>query len=408
MDVLKSTATRPAWRTQTGALLLSTAGIVVFGVGTWAYSDSALTEINVTVQKGDVSPSVVALGTVRPVGLKQLVARSAGQVVEIMVEPGAKVIAGTALLILRNDELASRVAAARLGHSKAVNLVAIARAQAKADESVEQSALLKAQIALDLAKEEFDARQLIFAQGVVSRMQVREAEARLRAASAELDAARTRIKAIRQLLDARVQLQLDEAEIAMDEYEQLRQQVEAQTIRAPSDGIVSEIQVDLGVAVSLGANLLKFVEGGGYFVELNVLETDIRVVRSGAPVDIELSGKMLTGKVARIHPAAKDGYVRVDITVDQKDASWLTIDSTAKARIEGETRSDVLYVNAVTGIRPNTEATLKVVHGEDAPQARKTIFGDRIGDKVIVTAGVAQGDVLVMAQRKMSSGDTDD
>ncbi len=397
MDIQKPVRT-PRWKTLPilagGALIaLLVTGALVF-VGGRSHGSPLGEGSIVTVEAGDVVPSVTALGSVQPLGLKRITARSHGQVIEITAQPGASVKQGAVLMTLRSDQLATELAAARIRYSQAQSAVSIARAQAFSDAGAEKSSLIKAETALRFAREEYEARQRVFEQGVVSRMQVEEAKAKLAIAQADLGAARVRVEATKRLSRARIQSQLDESQICLEEYERLRGDAAAQTIMAPEDGIVSQVDVDLGGDVSPGTTLLKFVNGRGFFVRLNVPEDEATAVRVGATAQIEASGQHFTGQVLRVHPTVKDGYVPVDVSLSSAHGSSPPIDSTVRARILGDVARDALFVPAETNVRPRSRMTIDVRPAGGAWEHVPVKFGNRVGDRILIRSGARAGDQL--------------
>lgn len=78
-------------------------------------------------------------------------------------------------------------------------------------------------------------------------------------------------------------------------------------ITAPFDGVVSARQVQPGDYVNIGSNLIAVVPLPKVYIIANYRETQLRRVRPGQRVDIDVdtfSGQILKGRVQRIAPAS--------------------------------------------------------------------------------------------------------
>jgi membrane fusion protein (multidrug efflux system) len=77
-------------------------------------------------------------------------------------------------------------------------------------------------------------------------------------------------------------------------------------IKAPSDGVIARKSAEVGQLASPGAPLIGFVSSESRWVTANFKETDIRKVKIGSKVDIEidaLSGRDFEGEVESISSA---------------------------------------------------------------------------------------------------------
>lgn len=348
--------------------------------------------LQLLVREGDLQAEVVALGTVQPLGLHQLTAQSDGQVTQVVLQPGERARAGQPILVLRNEKLQSDLTALRIRASQATSSVTMARAQAGADIASERAQLVRARSGAVYAEAEFEARQKVFQAGVVSRLQVEEARAKVGTSAADVQAGESRLVAVRRVSDARVASQLAEARIVNEELSRARAAVESLAIRAPTDGVVSQLDVELGASVSSGQTVVRFVEEKGLFARLRVPEDEAPLVKAGARVEIEAGARRLNGSVSRIHPTVKDGYVTVDVTIDGADYAGLAIDSTVKARIRGEHFPRVAYVDPAPALGDNRSmrGTVTSPEGEARPSVLQ--LGPRVGGRVIIVSGASAGD----------------
>lgn len=121
----------------------------------------------------------------------------------------------------------------------------------------------------------------LFPQGVVSQQQMDAASAAFSEAKAKYDA---------------VSAQVAQAELNLANT----------TVKAPMDGFIARKSVERGQLTSTGVPLIGFIGATERWVVANFKETEIDVIRVGAPVDIEVDaipGKTYHGEVESISSA---------------------------------------------------------------------------------------------------------
>ncbi|NTU58808.1 MAG: efflux RND transporter periplasmic adaptor subunit [Chlorobiaceae bacterium] len=171
-------------------------------------------------------------------------------------------------------------------------------------------------------------------------------------------------------------------------------------IYSPFSGIVIEKMVQQGQYVNTGEVLFNIADLSSVWVELEVYENEFRNIRIGQQVQIRaqsLPGVSLTGRVALVYPF-----------LDPKTR-------TVKARVElpnpGMKLKPEMFVNAIIrvpladGISVPVTAVMdsgkrQLVWVEMAPgkfEPRTVVVGERIGDRLQILSGIAQGDRVVIS-----------
>jgi Cu(I)/Ag(I) efflux system membrane fusion protein len=92
------------------------------------------------------------------------------------------------------------------------------------------------------------------------------------------------------------------------------------TLRSPSDGVVLQKNVVQGQAVAAGAALFAIADLGTVWLEADVFENDLSVLRVGEGADVTfdaLPGEVVHGRVAYLNPtvdpASRTGTVRIEL-----------------------------------------------------------------------------------------------
>lgn len=190
----------------------------------------------------------------------------AGYVKEVLVHDNQKVTAGQVLLRIDARDLASKVETARATLQNAEASIAVAQANlAAARTTSEHHARDLARYAALRAKEE------------ISQQQYDAARAAADAGSAQASAA------VRSVEAARAQAAQKRADL---QYAEL--QLDYATVTAPASGIVSKKSVEVGQYVQAGQPLLAIVEDSEVWVVANYKETQLKKMRVGQPVEIQV------------------------------------------------------------------------------------------------------------------------
>ena len=281
--------------------------------------------------KGAPILGVAFEATVRPASEIRITAQSLGTVSGIFVKVGHTVKKGDALLRMNDQEaeLALKRAAADRDAAWA-NLdkfrarLADANARVALSQRQEQQVPTRqwrdspgrAAAAYDQALLNYNRAEQLYKAGVLAQQEVDARRTELRLAQDDLENAKKLAMASAKLehdqadqavLEARVtredlQEQLRQAEL---KYQQAKQQLDATTVRATQDGVVSEIPVRLGDRVPGGTILVRLAELDHMIAEVPVAARTIAELKVGQRALVTLPStppRQVEGKIGIIHP----------------------------------------------------------------------------------------------------------
>ena len=135
--------------------------------------------------------------------------------------------------------------------------------------------------------------------GAVSERRVQSAEATLAVTQGQVKSAEANLERARQELGAAGEdnSRILEAQAAL---QQAEVNLERTTIRAPGDGIVTDVRIDRGNFASAGAPLLTFLATGNIWVQADFTENNLGNIKQGDPVELvfdALPGTVVNGRV---------------------------------------------------------------------------------------------------------------
>lgn len=313
----------------------------------------------VVVQQGTIEVGPTLSGSLEAKERSVLVAEAAGSVEQVRVELGDRVRRGELLVRIEAHALANAVAAARTAREARRRSLALAERQAERTQRLVQAGAL-AEHDLELAQNAVASER------------------------AEL---------------ARAQAALVSAE----------HQLAGATVRAPIDGVVSELNVRQGDVVTLGAALLTIIDPSSMRLRASVPSEALSALHVGASVDFEvrgLPGQSFAGVLERIGPAADPVTRQIPLLISLPNPTGRLVSGLfAEGRLVAERKSGLVLPSSAISAEGET-ASVRRVH-EDLVEVVPVELGirDPARERVEVTRGLSAGDrVLTGAARDLPPG----
>ena len=307
------------------------------------------------VEKGAITASVSASGTLSPVVQVQIGSQVSGQLRDVLVDFNSEVKQGQLIARIDPQTFETRVQQAQAD-------VDAARAQVmtqQANIAAQRAALAKAEVDLAEAKRDFERKQQLVDKGFISGAERDKAQATFNAATEQVNTARAQANvASAGLRNAEAVVKQREAALAQAKIDLGRTE-----IRAPVNGVVIKRSVERGqtVAASLQAPELFVIAENltDMQVDASIDESEIGRIRIGQKSTFTVDafpGRSYEGTVKQIRKAAQNVSNVVTYTVVISAANptrELLPGMTANVRIVTDMRNDVLkVVNAALRFRP--------------------------------------------------------
>ncbi|WP_332689160.1 efflux RND transporter periplasmic adaptor subunit [Bosea sp. (in: a-proteobacteria)] len=390
------------------------------------------------IDRGQITASVRATGTLTPVTTVVVGSMLSGQVVEILADYNSQVKAGQVVARLNSDQIKTRrdAAAADLAQAKADLVVKRAQfdrakaARTKADSSVKdlEAQRDRTQAQLADAKRTFDRQNELFTRGAGAQQGLDSARTQVDVQTATLASNEAQIASFKaemagldaDILLAQGQIQSGEALISQRDakLKDILIDLERTEIRSPVDGVVVQRQVDLGqtVAASLSAPVLFQIAQDLRVIDIyaNIDEADVGRLKAGQNVSFSVNAypnRSFQGKVEMVRLGAQTIQNVVTYTgvvrVENRDLALLP-GMTANIQVVTEDRPDVLRVpNAALRFRPlGGPTTMPATAASEAPAGRAGgnrtagALRERIEEEVQPTPEQKQAIAAIFAERR--------
>jgi HlyD family secretion protein len=257
-----------------------------------------------TVKRGQMLRQVRGIGTLVPQDIRVIAAATQGRVERVYVQPGTEVTAGTVLIELSNPELQQgsvdieyqvRAAEADLNNI---------RARLESERMSQQAAAATVQAEYQQAKLQSDTDEELAKEGLIPAINLKLSRVRVNDLANRYALEKKRLDGTAK--SAQAQLASQQARIAQLKAQlQLRQtQVGTLRVLAGTNGVLQQMQVEVGQQVQPGTNLARVVEPQNLKAEIRVAETQAKDISLGQKASVDTRNGIIPGHVVRIDPAS--------------------------------------------------------------------------------------------------------
>jgi len=359
------------------------------------------------VKRGPMLREVRGLGTLVPETIRLIPAVTDGRVEQRHLLPGVPVQANTVIFDLSNPELeqaaldaeyALKGAQAALENTKAQlqNQLMDRRAQAAGIRSAYHTADLQ-----------WHNNQKLFELGLVADFVLKTSEVQAQELEKQNEIAEKQVQTFADSIAAQVAVQQANVDQKRALYELKRSQLEQLHVRPGIDGVLQELDVEVGQKVTQGTVLARVAQPTHLKAQLKIAETQAKDLVIGQKASIDTHNGLIAGHVARIDPAVQNGTVTVDVSLEGALPQGARPDLSVEGTIEIERLADVLYVGRpVHGEANSTVGLFKLV--DDGKEAVRTQvqLGRTSVNTVEIVKGLQIGDQVILSD--MSAWDNFD
>lgn len=309
-----------------------------------APAEQRLTSVQVREQSAEpVQRSLTSQGQVEPYRAVEVKAETAGQVVEVLADKGARVERGQPLIKLAMNDRQARLA--------------------------------KVQALVEQRSQDYEAQRKLADEGFQSQSAMRQIFAGLQEAKADLEA-----------------IKLD---------------IERTTLRAPFDGILNARPVELGAYVAPGTPVATVVDLDPLKVAVNIPQQDVAQLQVGQRAEVTITGgRTLQGRVDFIAAMADPGSrtYRVELQVPN-EGNAIPAGLSAEVRLPVETVKAHFLSPAMLGLGPDGKLGVKTVDAEGTVQFHPVEVVRTQADGVWVTGLPEQARLITVGQAYVKAGE---
>ncbi len=182
--------------------------------------------------------------------------------------------------------------------------------------------------------------------------------------------------------------------------DRVQHEIERYTIRAPFDGVISAIYVDVKDYADIGNPVIQIYEQE-YYVQVNLLEDDLLLIDSETPVRLVVGDESIESGIIRIHPTIMKtisdlGVSQLKGTIDIEASENLAlVGRELDVEFIVKAKEDALLLEKDALFRFDGKHHVYKVDGGRAVLTLVTI-GIKGNDYYEVLEGLASGDVVIL------------
>jgi RND family efflux transporter MFP subunit len=325
----------------------------------------------------------------------EVAAETGGRVIATPVERGTRVSAGTVLIRLSGTEADASLREADANAAQIEARLGLMPGQPFDPAHVPE--VLNAKASLDWAEADFNRIKALLDQKVVSQSEFDQKHTQMQAARQQYQTAQNAAQqSYRSLQAARARVDL------------ARKTAADTVVRAPFSGLVAERVVSTGDYVTRGTKVATVVRIDPLRVELTVPEQYLSQVKEGQPVKLTVdayAGETFAANVRFVSPALKTDQraLTVEAIAPNRDGRLKPgLFATAFLKMAAAAPALLVPSTAVETIAGTSR--VYVINGDRAEE-RIVTTGERVGELVELTTGVARGEAVAVNPRgKLADG----
>ena len=360
-----------------------------------------------TVKRGPMLREVRGLGTLVPETVWVIPAATDGRVEKRYLLPGTPAKANTVILDLSNPQLEQEALDAQYQLKGAEASYEQTKAQLQnqlMDKRTQAAAVSSQYRTAQMQKDSFERLGKL---GLKADLDVKTSEVQAEELTKQNDLAQQEVETFANSINAQLAVQQANIDQKRALYSLKRSQVDQLHVRAGVDGVLQELDVDVGQRVAQGTPLAKVSQPTELKAALQIAETQAKDLQIGQKASIDTHNGVIPGRVMRIDPSVLNGTRTVDVKLDGPLPQGAVPDLSVEGTVEIERLADVLYVGRpVHGDANSTVGLFRLVDGGREAVRVPVGIGSESVNTVEIRKGLNVGDAVILSD--MSAWDNYD
>ena len=370
-------------------------------------NEETLTVSDVTA--GEFNDYIRLSGQVQPMTTVQLSPRESGIVEEIVIEEGSAVKSGDVIVWLSNDDLDLQILNSEANLAEKENTLRNTMIQMEQQKMNLSLDILQLQTEVQRKKRTFESQQRLLADNLIGKEEFLRAEEdyTLYQKKLEVNLARAEQDSVyRSVQIKQMQESLDNMKLNMQMIRRRKQNLE---VKAPIDGVLGLLDINLGQSVSSGAKIGQVNAQGNFKIVAEVDEHYIDRVFSGLEATFERQNETFDAVIRKVFPEVRNGKFKAEFRFSGEQPSNIRTGQTYYLNLQlGQPESGILIPRGTfyqkTGgkwiyvvLPEGGKAVRREIRiGRQNPQFYEVLEGLEAGEKVITSGYDNFGDNEVL------------
>ena len=399
MDVVK-TKKPSSFKPTKGNMLLGL--IVVIGVLVYfAVSKNGAVSVEredlliESVQQGDLAVIIEGYGALTSDKQQLITSFSAATVKEIVLKPGAQVIANSVIVRLENPELVLQV---ENSEQELIQVQANLR-QLKLNnqrEILNESAnLAEITARFDAASLKRTAEQKLVEQGIVSQLTFQQSALDEKQLKQRIAILKQRIEQLKLVHDESVNIQAERIKQQQGRLNIAESRLEKLTVRAGFDGVLQRLSVELGQSLASGQEVALIGSVTDLIALIRVPQSQAQLITIGKVAIIDTRRDKIEGVVTRIDPVVDNNTVEIEIALPASLPASARPQLSVDGIIVADTLQNITYIRRPAGAKSNTSVSLYRLDTQGNATSQELRFGVQAGQFIQILSGASAGEQFI-------------
>jgi multidrug resistance efflux pump len=404
MDIQREKQAIPLWRKYWYVPVLLMLALATYKLKSFMGDASFIVKqselVTAVVEQGRFKVNVRATGVLKPVYIRWVSAQVSGRVEQAFVKAGALVNKGQILMQLSNPELHRELEKARweFEAKKAENYAAYISLESQLLDL--ENSVVEADYSYQSSKLKLDAETQLIEQknATVSALDYQRSQLAVKQQNQYWLSQQQKVEKMKASLLASKTAQKARLGLVENNYQRIKDQVDALSVRATTDGVVQQVSLDLGEQVQVGGSVVLIADQRSLFAELQVQENKVSDITLGQIVVVDTRSNKISGEVIRIDPAVNAGMVQIDVKLNSELPNDARPDLTVDGLIEVSNIADALYVQRpVFAPRYSDAGLYKLTNDKEFAQKQKVKLGQSSVNQIQILSGLVVGDEIIIS-----------
>jgi HlyD family secretion protein len=360
-----------------------------------------------TVKRGPMVRQVHGPGTLVPVDIRWIAARTQGRVDKIVLLPGAIVTPDSVIMVLSNPD----VTQAALDTESTLKSDEADYANLKV---TVQSAVLESESDAANAKAQFENASLqaqvnaqLFKEGLISELNLKLSQVAAEQEQVVNEIAQKRYQFAKDSVAPQLAVKEATVDQARAQAKLKLAEADALNVRAGMTGILQVVPVEVGAQVTPGTNLARVADPTVLKAAIEIAETQAKDVQIGQSAEIDTRNGIVNGKVLRVAPSVVNGTVTVDVSMIPPLPTGARPDLSVDGVIELEHLDDVVFVGRPAFGQEHSTAGIFLLDADGVYANRTQVeLGRSSVNTIEIVKGLQPGDQVILSD--MSQWDSHD
>lgn len=389
-------------------------GVLILTVICWLIFGNHASKLNVeqqklsiqSVTKGQFNDYVRISGQVQPINTIQLSAIEGGMVAQKLIEEGSEVHAGEVIVQLTNPMLSLNILDSEAQLAEKQNFLRNTQVAMEQEKLNLKKEKLQLDMDVERKKRKYKQYKQLYSENLTSKEEYLQAQEDYQYA---LDGRNLVVE--RQKQDSLYRgIQIDQMEESLSNIRRnlmlVRQRVDNLNVKAPVDGQLGLLDVEIGQTVATGGRVGQISVLSDYKVEALIDEHYIDRVRTGLDATFERQDKNFALRVRKVYPEVREKQFKTDFIFEGERPDNIRAGQTYYINLQLGQPVDAILIPRgafyqttggqwifVVTAEGDKAIRRKITIGRQNPNYYEVISGLEAGEKVITSSYDTYGDV---------------